>query len=336
MGAIYELAKIQARYDVSKKCGKGHIGITEECHIGKAKPVKAKSAKTETKATIESKSAKPKAVYPLVDRLVSKAIAQDKGDVTIPKIPKGLDKNNPNFVRGFTVMKEGNAPSIIELPNSRGKGSGYHDYADVGATYVSVAGGRTTPKVVRSTDGAIASPHGKDYKVNLFGKNAGWKWDGGEVLVSKDVKKIKYLDEEGNEQEKEIYTKKMSVKDSKGNLIPLGTTKDPDGNDHPAIISVEGSEHHYTLSFDSNVKSELRYYKNQPSEPRNKFAAKGQMVLGETIGTVTRNGITKPVYDRISIEPKMEKDSPEIVQVKNSRKDSIGVRTKVWIDIFFD
>lgn len=325
MSAIYELAKIQARYDASKKCGKGHISVTDECQIGKAKPVKAKAVKTE----------KPKADYPLVDRLVAKAIAQDKGDVTIPKIPKGLDKNNPNFIRGFTVMKEGNSPSIIELPNSRGKGSGYHDYAEVGATYVSVAGGRTTPKVVKSIDDAVASPYGKDYKVNLFGKNTGWKWDGGEILVSKDIKKIKYIDEDGKEQEKEVYSKKMSVKDNKGNLIPLGTTKDPDGNDHPAIVSVEGTDHHYSLSFDSNVKSELRYYKNQSTEPRNKFAAKGQMVLGEVVGSVTRNGITKPVYDRISIEPKMEKDSPDIVQVKNSRKDSMETNKKAWVNISF-
>jgi hypothetical protein len=72
--------------------------------------------------------------------------------------------------------------------------------------------------------------------------------------------------------------------------------------DHPFLVSVEsGNRHHYALGTDFEGPVAMARYPRATSEPRLRPTARGDVELGEQVGTISVRGAEHPVYDRVYV-----------------------------------
>jgi hypothetical protein len=72
--------------------------------------------------------------------------------------------------------------------------------------------------------------------------------------------------------------------------------------DHPFLVSVEtGNRHHYALGTDFEGPVTMARYPRATSEPRLRPTTRGDVELGEQVGTISVRGTEHPVYDRVYV-----------------------------------
>jgi hypothetical protein len=85
-----------------------------------------------------------------------------------------------------------------------------------------------------------------------------------------------------------------------------------DAPDTSTIVSVEGQgKHLYALQADFQNGVKMARYENKASEPRLRPTGRGELAMGEQIGTIDIRGKQHPVYDKVTIG-----QAPESAQIR--------------------